>query len=122
MIERDGRAPTRELDERARHDRALGAPPRRRASAARSTQGERLLAEIVARARRRRAPRGSSAEDAFKLHDTYGFPYELTKELLAEEGLAVDDQGFEELMERGARASRAAARQRHGAAAAGTSR
>jgi alanyl-tRNA synthetase len=61
-------------------------------------QGERLLAEIVRRARED----GTSwiaAEDAFKLHDTYGFPYELTKELLAEEGLAVDDQGFEELME-----------------------
>jgi alanyl-tRNA synthetase len=39
------------------------------------------------------------AADAFKLHDTYGFPYDLTKELLAEEGLSVDDSGFEELME-----------------------
>jgi alanyl-tRNA synthetase len=39
------------------------------------------------------------AADAFKLHDTYGFPYDLTKELLAEQGLSVDDQGFEELME-----------------------
>jgi alanyl-tRNA synthetase len=61
-------------------------------------QGERLLADVVKRAREA----GTSwieAEDAFKLHDTYGFPYELTKELLAEQGLAVDDQGFEELME-----------------------
>src|SRR5437868_12189757 len=61
-------------------------------------QGERLLAEVVRKAREA----GTSwidAQDAFKLHDTYGFPYELTKELLAEEGLAVDDQGFEELME-----------------------
>jgi alanyl-tRNA synthetase len=61
-------------------------------------QGERMLADIVQRAREA----GTSwidAADAFKLHDTYGFPYELTKELLAEDGLAVDDQGFEELME-----------------------
>ncbi|HEX8645285.1 MAG TPA: alanine--tRNA ligase [Thermoleophilaceae bacterium] len=62
-------------------------------------QGERLLGELVERAK----DAGTSwvtAEDAFKLHDTFGFPYELTKELLADEGLAVDDQGFEELMER----------------------
>jgi alanyl-tRNA synthetase len=39
------------------------------------------------------------AADAFLLHDTYGFPYDLTKELLAEQGLSVDDQGFEELMD-----------------------
>jgi alanyl-tRNA synthetase len=39
------------------------------------------------------------AAAAFKLHDTYGFPYDLTKELLAEQALSVDDGGFEELME-----------------------
>ncbi|HEY2630755.1 MAG TPA: alanine--tRNA ligase [Solirubrobacteraceae bacterium] len=38
------------------------------------------------------------AEDAFKLHDTFGFPFELTRELLEEEGLRVDEAGFEELM------------------------
>jgi alanyl-tRNA synthetase len=68
-------------------------------------QGERLLAEVIARAR----DDGTSwvaAEDAFRLHDTYGFPYEMTKELLAEEGLSVDDQGFEELMDRAREVSR----------------
>ena len=62
-------------------------------------QGERLLAELIERAKAEETS-WVDAEDAFKLHDTYGFPYELTKELLAQEGLAVDDQGFEELMER----------------------
>ena len=40
-----------------------------------------------------------SAEDAFELHDTYGFPYDLTRELVAERGLGVDDEGFEALMD-----------------------
>ncbi|MDQ3935818.1 MAG: alanine--tRNA ligase, partial [Actinomycetota bacterium] len=71
-------------------------------------QGERLLAQVVAQAK----AEGTSwipAEEAFKLHDTYGFPYELTKELLADEGLAVDDQGFEELMERAREVARGGA-------------
>ena len=68
-------------------------------------QGERLLAEIVTQAKEDNTS-WVSAEDAFKLHDTFGFPYEMTKELLAEEGLAVDDQGFEELMERAREVSR----------------
>ncbi len=48
------------------------------------------------------------AEDAFKLHDTFGFPFELTRELLGEEGLRVDEQGFEELMDRQRARARAA--------------
>src|SRR4051812_15540562 len=62
-------------------------------------QGERLLAEVIRRAKEQETS-WIDAEDAFRLHDTYGFPYEMTKELVAEEGLAVDDQDFEELMER----------------------
>jgi alanyl-tRNA synthetase len=50
------------------------------------------------------------AEDAFKLHDTFGFPFELTHELLAEDGLSVDEQGFQALMgEQRARARAAGA-------------
>ena len=69
-------------------------------------QGEKLLKEIVTRTKDADTS-WVSAEDAFKLHDTYGFPYELTKELLAEEGLAVDDQGFDELMDEARRIARA---------------
>jgi alanyl-tRNA synthetase len=72
-------------------------------------QGERLLREVV-RAAKEEGTAWVSAEDAFKLHDTYGFPYELTRELLAEEGLAVDDQGFEELMDRARQVARAGMR------------
>lgn len=37
--------------------------------------------------------------NAFKLYDTYGFPLELTKEILAEKGLQIDETGFQKEME-----------------------
>ncbi|MDX6608912.1 MAG: alanyl-tRNA synthetase [Solirubrobacterales bacterium] len=54
------------------------------------------------------------AAEAFELHDTYGFPYDLTKELLAEQGLSVDDSGFEELMEEQRQRSRVGSATAHG--------
>ena len=39
-----------------------------------------------------------SGEDAFKLHDTYGFPIELTQELARERGLGVNEEEFTRLM------------------------
>ena len=39
-----------------------------------------------------------SGETAFKLHDTYGFPIDLTLEMAAEQGLTVDAEGFRRLM------------------------
>jgi alanyl-tRNA synthetase len=37
-------------------------------------------------------------EEVFKLHDTYGFPFDLTLEMAREEGLEVDEDGFRRLM------------------------
>ena len=37
-------------------------------------------------------------DDVFKLHDTYGFPFDLTLEMAREEGLEVDEDGFRRLM------------------------
>jgi alanyl-tRNA synthetase len=48
------------------------------------------------------------ADDAFKLHDTYGFPIDLTRVMAAERGIAVDEQGFERLMEEARERSRGA--------------
>ena len=41
-----------------------------------------------------------SGEDAFKLYDTYGFPLDLTKDILAEKNMTVDETTFNELMEK----------------------
>ncbi len=48
-----------------------------------------------------------SAADAFRLHDTFGFPFDLTRELLAEKGLSVDESAFEKLMDEQRNRSRA---------------
>jgi alanyl-tRNA synthetase len=55
-------------------------------------RGEKLFDEIVAKGE-------IGPEDAFRLHDTYGFPWELTKELAAERGLEVNEEEFTRLME-----------------------
>ena len=57
-----------------------------------------------------------SGTDAFTLHDTYGFPLELTLEMAAEAGLSVDEEGFRGLMaeqRRRAKADAAARKQAH---------
>jgi alanyl-tRNA synthetase len=48
---------------------------------------------------KRRGVSSLSGEQAFQLHDTYGFPIELTLEMAGEQGLAVDEDGFRRLME-----------------------
>lgn len=49
-----------------------------------------------------------SGEDAFKLNDTYGFPLDLTKDILEERGITVDEDKFNALLENQKRTARAA--------------
>ena len=49
-----------------------------------------------------------SGEDAFRLHDTYGFPLELTRELARERGLGINEEEFTHLMEQQRTRSRGA--------------
>ncbi len=50
-----------------------------------------------------------SGADAFKLYDTYGFPFELTNEIAAEKGLSVDEVGFKAAMQEQKERARASA-------------
>ena len=71
-------------------------------------QGLSTLQEHIERAR----VAGSAtvgAEEVFRLHDTFGFPYEMTSELLAQEGMAIEGD-FEVLMEGQRARGRAGAR------------
>ncbi len=56
-------------------------------------QGLNLLKDLI------KAGGVLSGEDAFKLYDTYGFPLDLTKDILAENNMTVDEEKFRELME-----------------------
>ncbi len=49
-------------------------------------------------------------KDAFKLHDTYGFPIDLTQLMARERGVEVDEEGFEKLMKEQKERARAAGR------------
>ncbi len=61
-------------------------------------QGMEMLRRADRAARARRGARRCRRADVFTLHDTHGFPYEMTRELLAEEGLSIEGD-FDELME-----------------------
>ncbi len=72
-------------------------------------QGTKLLDELIERARDAGA-QAIAAADVFRLHDTFGFPFDLTVELLSEAGLHVDDDNeFDRLMDAQRARARAAA-------------
>ncbi len=56
-------------------------------------RGYKMLDEFIA------DKKDIDGESAFKLYDTYGFPFELTKEIASENGLKVDEEGFKTAMQ-----------------------
>lgn len=60
-------------------------------------QGSLLLQEKIDAAKEQQKT-SLSGEDVFQLYDTYGFPWELTEEIAAEAGLAIDIDGFKTAM------------------------
>jgi alanyl-tRNA synthetase len=67
------------------------------------THGQKLLDELIAWA----SKKAISGKDIFKLYDTFGFPLELTKEIVEEHGLSLDLQWFEQEMQAQQQRSRA---------------
>ncbi len=69
--------------------------------------GLSLLSDVIAKAK----AEGKSevaGEDVFRLYDTYGFPLDLTSEIIVEAGLSVDEEGFRTLMQAQRERARAA--------------
>ena len=92
-----------ELEQRRPQVAALLAEEERRFGETLATGGA-LLDELLAQPGDEIA-----ADDVFKLHDTYGFPFELTAEVAGEQGKRVDQAGFAELMQQQRTRSRAGA-------------
>ena len=74
-------------------------------------QGTRLLGEVLDRSH---SAGVISGDDAFRLHDTFGFPLDLTRDAAEEHGLRVDEEGFEGLMGEQRDRARAAGRKGKG--------
>ncbi len=71
-------------------------------------RGLDLFADALYRAQSQNL-KAIAAEDAFKLHDTYGFPIDLTEQMALERGMGVDLEGYNTLMEQARATARAGA-------------
>lgn len=60
-------------------------------------KGEVLLAQVIEETKKTNGQK-ISGKDAFKLYDTFGFPFELTVEIAQDNGLEVDEEGFKKEM------------------------
>ena len=70
--------------------------------------GEKRLSELTG------SGKEITGEDVFKLYDTYGFPYELTKEILEEKGISINKEEFDKCMENQKQMARDAAKKTSG--------
>ena len=61
-------------------------------------QGLKILADFIEEMNKS-GKKELAGADAFKLHDTYGFPLDLTKEIMEEKGFTVDEEGFNAAMQ-----------------------
>ena len=71
--------------------------------------GTAILDDVIAKTKAAGAIEVPAA-DAFRLHDTYGFPIEVTAEIAAEHGLSIDEAGFAQQMDEQRRRAREAAK------------
>lgn len=62
------------------------------------SDGLQILSEMVEKQRTANLT-VITGEDAFKLYDTYGFPFDLTEDFASEQGMTVDREGFDEAMQ-----------------------
>jgi alanyl-tRNA synthetase len=102
-----------ELDKEFDHIKAVAAAEEE-AFARTLTQGTALF-DTAAASTKSAGGRVLGGKEAFTLHDTYGFPIDLTLEMAAEQGLAVDEAAFRSLMQEQRDRARADAKAKKGA-------
>ncbi|MDD2534892.1 MAG: alanine--tRNA ligase [Eubacteriales bacterium] len=78
-------------------------------------QGTAIVEQMITTAKKNNRI-NLSGEDIFKLHDTFGFPLDLTREIAAEQGLDIDEEGFRAEMNRQKTMARKAMKDRGGSA------
>jgi len=78
-------------------------------------QGLSVLKDLIAKSQQE-AAKILPGVDVFKLHDTFGFPVDLTREIAAEAGLDIDEEGFKAQMEKQRQTARHALREKGGSA------
>ena len=83
------------------------------------TAGTTIL-DIAVQTTKKSGAQRISGEQAFQLHDTYGFPIDLTLEMAAEQGVGVDEEGFRRLMTEQRERAKADARAKKAGAGGGT--